>query len=196
MESSALPLRYYVEAPLCAVYLYNRCTHSGHDTSPYEQLTKWKPRVPHLRPFGCIAYAYIPPEKRTKLDASSEKCRLLGKVDDFSSQEVKGYKLLRESDMSIFYLNDVKFIEDAVPDELEVKIDEPYVLSLSDMFSDDDDSFVAVDENSDLDEDMSIPALFSETSPEPLSSGSDTESDSVNMSMVNLLVAEEYFFLL
>lgn len=66
-----------------------------------------KPNFSHLRPFGCICYAHIPLETRSKLENSAEKCRLLGSGDDDSTEEVKGFKLLRESDRSIFYSNDV-----------------------------------------------------------------------------------------
>ena len=37
-----------------------------------------KPDVGHLRIFGCIAYSYVPKEKRTKLEPTVEKGVFVG----------------------------------------------------------------------------------------------------------------------
>jgi len=42
--------------------------------TPYEAWKGSKPKVSHLRVFGCIAYAMVQSHSRRKLDAKSEKC--------------------------------------------------------------------------------------------------------------------------
>ena len=44
----------------------------------YEAWIGEKPRVDHLRVFGCTAHALIPKDERHKLDQKSRKCVLLG----------------------------------------------------------------------------------------------------------------------
>ena len=118
LSASNLPIQYYSDAILMASYLYNRTIHGSDKTTPYEQMLGSPPSWGHLRPFGCIGYAFIPSEKRTDLDPSRSRCRLLGYADDFSPVEHKGYRLLRESDLAIFYSNDVEFWDDVSPPTL------------------------------------------------------------------------------
>ena len=106
---SKLPDQFYSEAQLCASYLYNRHVHGTDTITPYEHVYGRKPNVSHLQPFGCIGYVHIPAENRSKLDPSGEKSRLIGFGDDDDTEEVKGYKMLRESDMAIIYSVDVVF---------------------------------------------------------------------------------------
>lgn len=56
--------------------------------TPMEAWSGEKPSVSHLRIFGCIGYAHIPAEKRTKLDDKSTKCIFTG-----YTLETKGYRL-------------------------------------------------------------------------------------------------------
>jgi hypothetical protein len=105
---SKLPEHYYGEAMLCACYLLNRWTGSG-NPSRYEKFFKKKPKIDHLQPFGSICYAFIPAEKRSKLDNTRERCRLIGYADDDDTEEMAGYKIVMESDESILYSNDVVF---------------------------------------------------------------------------------------
>ena len=46
-----------------------------------------KPRVDYFCTFGCVAHVHIPDQKRSKLDAKSQQCILLGVSD-----ETKAYK--------------------------------------------------------------------------------------------------------
>jgi hypothetical protein len=111
---SKVPLIFYNEAQLTAAYLYNRTVH-GHDIiTPYEHIYGFRPNLSHLRPFGCVAYAYIPVEHRNKLADTSERCRLIGYLDDDATDERQGYKLLRESDGAIVFSRDVVFDEEAI----------------------------------------------------------------------------------
>ena len=56
------------------VYLQNRIPHRalGHVTLE-EAFSGKKPDVGHLRIFWCIAYSYVPKDKRTKLEPTAEK---------------------------------------------------------------------------------------------------------------------------
>ena len=59
------------------------------DKTPVEACSGIKPSVSHSKIFGCICYAHVPDEKRTKLDEKSQKCVFLGYSD-----VTKGYRLL------------------------------------------------------------------------------------------------------
>ena len=43
-----------------------------------EDFSRNKPDIGHLRIFGCIAYSYVPKEKRTKLDPPAKKGVFVG----------------------------------------------------------------------------------------------------------------------
>lgn len=45
---------------------------------PIEAWSGEKPSVSHLRDFGCICYALVPNERRTKFDDKNEKCIFIG----------------------------------------------------------------------------------------------------------------------
>lgn len=77
LSASNLPVQYYSDAILMASYLYNRTIHGSDKKTPYEHMFGSPPTWGHLRPFGCIGYAFIPPEKRTDLEPSRTRCRLL-----------------------------------------------------------------------------------------------------------------------
>jgi hypothetical protein len=55
----------------------------------------------------------MPLESRlSKLSPSAVQCQLIGYADDDDTEEIKGYKLIRESDPTvIFYSSDVRFDE-------------------------------------------------------------------------------------
>ena len=46
--------------------------------TPNEAWNGKKPIARHLRIFGCIEYAYVPNQKRKKLDDKGEKCIFIG----------------------------------------------------------------------------------------------------------------------
>jgi hypothetical protein len=108
---SQLPTMFYAEAQLTATYLYNRMVHGNDTITPYQHIYKRAPNYSHLRPFGTICYAFIPPELRNKLEPSGIRCRLIGYLDDDDTEECKGYKLLVEKTMEILCSNDVYFDE-------------------------------------------------------------------------------------
>jgi hypothetical protein len=111
---------YYSDAQLMATYIFNRTVHGEDSKTPFEYIYRRKPNLSHLRPFGCVAYALIPKETRTKLDASRTRCRLLGYLDTGDAEEFWGYKLLRESDLAVIFSNDVVFDEKVAPTPLDI----------------------------------------------------------------------------
>ena len=72
-----------------------------------------------LVPFGCIGYAFVPPEKRTKLEQTREECRVLGYGDDDDTEERKGYKITFSSEHMVQYSSDVTFPKETVFQPLE-----------------------------------------------------------------------------
>ena len=84
-----LPKSFWVEALATATYLRNRSpTKAVEGKTPYEAFHGVKPKVGHLRVFGCTAYSHIPKHERLKLDDKARKCIFLG-----YSMNRKGYRL-------------------------------------------------------------------------------------------------------
>ncbi|MCO5588565.1 hypothetical protein L7F22_042522 [Adiantum nelumboides] len=76
--------------------------------TPYEALHKVKPKVHHLRVFGCLAFTHVPDEKRKKLDDRSRKYIFTG-YSDVS----KAYNLYDFIKKESLMLRDVIFDENA-----------------------------------------------------------------------------------
>jgi len=77
LNGRGLPVHFWGEAVAAAVYLLNLSpTKAVLNQTPYEAWTGRKPRVSHLKVFGCIAYALV--NIRSKLDEKSEKCIFIG----------------------------------------------------------------------------------------------------------------------
>ena len=77
---SKLPVEFWGEAAKTAAYIQNRLP-LGDDygaKTPYKIYTGHKPSVKHLRPFGCVAYCYIPKEKRSKLENKAYRTVFVG----------------------------------------------------------------------------------------------------------------------
>ena len=74
--------------------------------TPYEAWHGEKPKVDHLRVFGCDAYARVPKDERGKLDAKARKCILLGYGDT-----TKGYRLYYPVQDKVIHSRDVMFNE-------------------------------------------------------------------------------------
>ena len=69
-----LPMHLWVEATRTAVYVQNRISHCVLGFKTLEEMfTGKKPKVSHLKIFGCPVFVHIPKEKRTKLDPSGKK---------------------------------------------------------------------------------------------------------------------------
>ena len=99
--------KFWAEALSTAAYLKNRSPSRGLEgITPVEALTKRKPKVDHLRIFGCDAYVHIPKDERNKLDSKAKKTIFMG-----YGNETKGYRLYDPQRGKIFYSRDVKFNE-------------------------------------------------------------------------------------
>ncbi len=74
-----LPHRFWAEAVSTAAYVRNRSlTSAVVGTTPHQAWFGKKPRVDHLRVFGCTVYVHIPKDERGKLDSKTRKSILLG----------------------------------------------------------------------------------------------------------------------
>ena len=72
-----LPMHLWAEATRTMVYVQNRTPHRVlENKTPEEVFSDKKPKVSHLKIFGCPVYIHIPKEKRTKLDPSKRRVYL------------------------------------------------------------------------------------------------------------------------
>ena len=109
LHDQGLLLFLWVEACNTAVYLQNTSPHRalGHVT-PEEAFSGKKPDVGHLCIFGCIAYSYVPKEKRTKLEPTTEKGIFVG-----YSETLKAFRIYIPAQRRVVVVRwDVKFEED------------------------------------------------------------------------------------
>ncbi len=109
ISHAGLPNSYWAEAVGTAAYVKNRVPTSSlkvEKRTPYEKWYGRKPKLNHLRVFGCAAYAHVPSNQRQKLDKKSIKYRFVG-----YSKESKGYRLLDETQKKIYIRRDVIFNE-------------------------------------------------------------------------------------
>ncbi|GMF46157.1 unnamed protein product [Phytophthora fragariaefolia] len=79
--------------------------------SPYLLWHNGLPRITKLRTFGCAAYAWIPKDKRTKLEAHAVKCIFVG----YDEEDRSGYRLLRLLDCEVIQSRDARFNEAEFP---------------------------------------------------------------------------------
>ncbi|KAK9077208.1 hypothetical protein SSX86_005544 [Deinandra increscens subsp. villosa] len=103
-----MPKWFWSEAARWANFILNRCiTTALDDKVPEEAWSGIKPHVDSFRVFGCLAYAHIPSQLRTKLDDRSQRCVLLG-----ISVESKAYRLYDPNSNKIIISKDVSFDEE------------------------------------------------------------------------------------
>ncbi|KAF5779215.1 putative RNA-directed DNA polymerase [Helianthus annuus] len=107
---SGVPLSFWSDCVLTAVYLINRLPSSVLlEKSPYELMFGFKPSLAHLTIFGCLCFSTILNDL-DKLSYNAEKCILIG-----YSNVKKGYKLWSLDNKKEFYSRDVKFYETVFP---------------------------------------------------------------------------------
>lgn len=75
---SGLPQRFWAEAALYANYTFNRVYNSTVGNTPYFMLFGKKPKIDHLRVFGCRAYVLVPRAQRRKGDPRSKEMFFCG----------------------------------------------------------------------------------------------------------------------
>lgn len=76
------------------------------DVTPAEKWTKHKPSVEHQRVFECVAFAFVPYERKIKLDEKSIVFVMFG-----VSKDSKAYRLYDPATKQIIINKDVKFDE-------------------------------------------------------------------------------------
>ena len=106
MVHADLPMFYWAEAVNTAVYLTNRIPMQalGGDVTPFERWYTRKPDLANLKVFGCVAYAHVPKQFRTKFDDKAVKLRFVG-----YSKGTEGYRLIDESTRRIVTRRNVVF---------------------------------------------------------------------------------------
>ena len=110
-----LPKSFWAEALVTATYIRNRSpTKAVEGKTPFEALYGEKPKVGHMRVFGCTAYSHIPKDERQKLDPKTRKCIFLG----YPSNR-KGYRLYDQDAQKVIYSRDVTFNELSISSEAE-----------------------------------------------------------------------------
>nr|AAT85031.1 putative polyprotein [Oryza sativa Japonica Group]ABF96679.1 retrotransposon protein, putative, Ty1-copia subclass [Oryza sativa Japonica Group] len=108
---SSMPLKFWGEAFLSAVYLINRTpSRVLHDVSPLERLLGHKPDYNALRVFGCACWPNLRPYNKHKLQFRSTTCTFLG----YSTLH-KGFKCLDPSTGRVYISRDVVFDETQFP---------------------------------------------------------------------------------
>ena len=129
-----LPHKFWAEAISTAAYFRNRSpTSAVEGTTPRQAWYGQKPRVEHLRIFGCAAYVHVPKDERGKLDSKTKKCVLLG----YGSVQ-KGYQVYDHLTQKVFYSRNVKFDEretERPPVEEEESAQRPLILDSVDELS-------------------------------------------------------------
>ena len=109
-KSQALPHAFWLEVVMCATYVLNRCpTKALQTVIPYEAWYGRKPSIAQLHVFGCLAYALVPQQHRTKLDDKAIKCIFVK-----CSSESKGYCLSHLQTKKILVNQDVVFVENVL----------------------------------------------------------------------------------
>ncbi len=97
----------WAEAVSHAAYILNRLPTSTTGVSPYRRWFGKDPDLQHLRVWGCLGYAQVPQQRRTKLDAKAEPVRFLG-----YDVGVKAYRVLLLNSNKVVLRRDVLFQED------------------------------------------------------------------------------------
>ena len=121
---SNLPKRLWAELVNTAAYIINRTGASAVEgKSPFELWFGKKPSIKHLKVIGTTCYAYIPEQKRKKLDKKALKCVLIGYNGDDS------YRLWHQESGDTKISRDVRFdkevlLKSTVSTSISLEIDE------------------------------------------------------------------------
>jgi hypothetical protein len=107
IHDQSLPMFLRVEACNIVVYLQNRSPHRIlEDKTPEEAFMGVRPKIEHLRIFGCPVYIHMPVEKKAKLEPSRQKGILVGYTRD-----TKTYRFFLLDQRNTVVSRDVKFEE-------------------------------------------------------------------------------------
>ena len=109
LYDAKLGQEFWGHAALTAIHIINRLPSSAHNNkTPYEIWFGTPPSLGHLRVFGCTAYRHTPAQTRRKLDRHTEKCRLIGYVEESGSRV---YRVYNEASKQVSTTRDVVFEE-------------------------------------------------------------------------------------
>ena len=107
LHDAKLDITFWAEAIGTMTYIRNRSpTRALSGKTPEELWSGIKPKVHHMRIFGCEAFAHIPKIKRQKFQAKGVKCIFVGYAN-----ETKGYRLWNPTTKRIIISRDVIFDE-------------------------------------------------------------------------------------
>ena len=109
LRDQDIPMDLWEKATRTAVYVQNRTPHKVLEKkTPEEVFSGKKPKVSHLRIFGCPVYIHIPKEKRTKLDPFGKKGIFVG-----YSEISKAYRIYFPGFKKIDNSRDITFDKDS-----------------------------------------------------------------------------------
>jgi transposase InsO family protein len=110
LHSQHLPSKLWAEVLDTIRYLYTigpiRALKDSTPSMVFHTTPSAKPTVDHLRIIGCVAYAHINRQLRTKLDAKATKCILVG-----YGNECKAYRIWDPKTDRVYHSRDVTFDE-------------------------------------------------------------------------------------
>jgi hypothetical protein len=99
--------KFWVEIVATTTYIQNQIlTNAISNMTPKEVWCGYKPSISHFGVFGCVAFAHVPKEVRTKLDSKGVKCIFVTYCE-----EIKGYKLSNPISQYVIINHDVIFNE-------------------------------------------------------------------------------------
>lgn len=106
-----LPVTFWLEALITAVYLANRLPYSSlHYQVPYVHLYNTTPNYYNLKPFGCCCYPWLKPYTSHKLLPQSTPCVFLGYCDN-----TKGFRCYDPQTTKVYTSRHVQFLEHIFP---------------------------------------------------------------------------------
>jgi histone deacetylase 1/2 len=106
-----MPLKYWDEAFLTAVFIINRLpSRIINNDTPYDRLLGSPPDYSFFRTFGCAVWPNLRPYNARKLQYRSTRCVFLG-----YSNLHKGFKCLEPTTGRVYVSRDVVFDESVYP---------------------------------------------------------------------------------
>lgn len=111
LRHASLPLKLWVHAFQCAVYLINRQpTTTLQGRSPFQVLLRGNPNYKKLKIFGCLCFPWLTPYNNSKLDPKSKPCVFIG----YCTQQ-SAYKCLDPQTSRVYITRHVIFDETIFP---------------------------------------------------------------------------------